>query len=246
MKKGFVFLLTIVFIITIHCSKNNQAGPSPAVPSEQLSLDTDDQKTSYAMGYNMGSNFKEIYKDIHQDSLLRGIIDAISEKEPLISDDQITSILMELQQKVNQRKQVERKEVAEKNKIKGKEFMKKNARKSGIQVTATGLQYQVLKKGTGSKPKPSDRVKVHYRGTLIDGTEFDSSYKRNQPASFGLNEVIPGWTEALQLMNVGSKYLFYIPSELAYGDRGAGNVIGPNETLIFEVELLEILESEPK
>jgi FKBP-type peptidyl-prolyl cis-trans isomerase FklB len=246
MNKGFVLLLIAIFIITIQCSKTNQTDQSDLVPVERLSLDTQEQKTSYAMGYNMGSNFKEIYQDIHQDSLIRGLIDAIKEEEPMIPRDQITSILMELQQKVNQQKQVERKDLADKNKILGKEFLEKNAKKPGIEVTTSGLQYQIIKKGTGSKPKSTDRVKVNYRGNLINGTEFDSSYKRNQPASFGLNEVIPGWTEALQLMNVGSKYIFYIPSELAYGERGAGNVIGPNETLIFEVELLEIISPDSK
>lgn len=246
MKKFFVFVFATILIITIQCSQNGQPDQAKPAPSKKLALDSQEQKTSYAMGYNMGSNFKEIYGNIDQETLLRGILDALDGKDPLIPGDQITSILMELQQKVNQEKQAQRKDLAEKNEKLGKEFLEKNAQKSGIEVTSSGLQYQIIKKGTGSKPDPTDRVKVHYRGTLIDGTEFDSSYKRNQPASFGLNEVIPGWTEALQLMNVGSKYMFYIPPKLAYGERGAGSVIGPNETLIFEVELLEILDPDSK
>ncbi len=246
MKKVLVLCLTILFIVTINCSKNNQMDEPGLISPQNISLDTPEKKTSYAMGYNMGKNFKEIYQNIHQDSLMRGVIDAIKQNDSLIPRDEINSILMELQQKVSEQQRDERKNMGDKNKTMGKEFLKKNANKPGIEVTSSGLQYQIVKKGTGSKPTSTDRVKVHYRGTLINGTEFDSSYKRNQPASFRLKKVIPGWTEALQLMNVGSKYIFYIPSELAYGERGAGNVIGPNATLIFEVELLEISKPDSK
>jgi FKBP-type peptidyl-prolyl cis-trans isomerase len=124
--------------------------------------------------------------------------------------------------------------------MKGASYLAENARKEGVMVTDSGLQYSVMTQGDGAKPLATDQVTVHYRGTLIDGTEFDSSYSRGEPASFGLNQVIPGWTEGVQLMNVGSKYLFVIPSELGYGERGAGGAIGPHETLIFEVELIEI------
>ena len=123
---------------------------------------------------------------------------------------------------------------------KGESFLQENATKEGVHVTPSGLQYKVLMDGTGRSPKATDTVKVQYRGTLLDGTEFDSSYKRNQPIEFALNQVIPGWTEGVQLMSEGAKYEFYIPSNLAYGRRGAGGVIGPDETLIFEVELLKV------
>ena len=123
---------------------------------------------------------------------------------------------------------------------KGEKFLKQNATKEGVKTTASGLQYKVLKEGTGKSPKATDTVLVHYRGTLIDGTEFDSSYKRNEPIEFPLNQVIKGWTEGVQLMKEGAKYQFYIPSKLAYGSRGAGGAIGPDETLIFDVELLKV------
>jgi FKBP-type peptidyl-prolyl cis-trans isomerase len=128
----------------------------------------------------------------------------------------------------------------EANKMKGANYLAENAKKEGVVVTKSGLQYTVINQGDGPKPTATDQVTVHYRGTLIDGTEFDSSYARGEPATFGLNQVIPGWTEGVQLMNVGSKYQFVVPYELAYGERGAGGAIGPFETLIFEVELIEI------
>lgn len=131
--------------------------------------------------------------------------------------------------------------VAEENLTKGAEFMKENAKKSGVDTLSDGIQYKVVKEGNGPKPVATDMVKVHYKGTLIDGTEFDSSIKRNEPAEFRLNQVIPGWTKAIQQMPVGSKWILYIPSDQAYGPRGAGGAIGPNETLIFEVELLDIV-----
>jgi FKBP-type peptidyl-prolyl cis-trans isomerase len=128
----------------------------------------------------------------------------------------------------------------EANKMKGADYLAENAKKEGVSVTESGLQYSVITQGDGAKPGATDQVTVHYRGTLIDGTEFDSSYSRGEPATFGLNQVIPGWTEGVQLMNVGSKYLFVVPYQLGYGERGAGGAIGPFETLIFEVELIEI------
>ena len=137
------------------------------------------------------------------------------------------------------------KETAEKNKIEGDAFLAENKNKEGVKTTESGLQYEVITAGEGSKPKATDQVSVHYVGTLIDGTEFDSSHKRGQPATFFLNRVVKGWTEGLQLMPVGSKYRFYIPSELGYGERGAGPKIGPNATLTFEVELLEIVKPKP-
>jgi len=137
------------------------------------------------------------------------------------------------------------KEAAEKNKAEGEKFLEENKKKDGVKTTASGLQYKVIKEGSGASPKETDTVVTNYRGTLIDGTEFDSSYKRNEPASFPVNRVIKGWTEALQLMKPGAKYQLFIPSSLAYGERGAGQTIGPTATLIFDVELLSIKAPEP-
>jgi FKBP-type peptidyl-prolyl cis-trans isomerase FklB len=246
MKKLFYFFLAILIILSITCSKNHNKTENPAISSGNFSLDTTEMKTSYAMGYNMGKNFKEIYKNIDQNSVIQGIVDAINQKDPRIPHEQITAILVELQQQVAEQKRKEQGIIAEKNKTEGEQFLKSNLKKSGIFVTQSGLQYEIIKHGTGEKPKVTDQVKVNYRGTLVNGTEFDSSYNRGEPAVFRLNEVIPGWTEALQLMNVGSKYKFFIPSELAYKEHGAGNVIEPNATLIFEIELLEIFPPKSK
>lgn len=246
MKKIIYVFAAISVILAFGCTRNTNEKENSPNSLNRFPLETTEMKTSYAMGYNMGKNFKEIYQNVDQNSVIQGIIDAINQKEPQITQDQITAILVELQQQVAEQKRKEQVLIAEKNKLQGDEFLKTNSKKRGIFATSSGLQYEIIQSGNGIKPKATDRVKVHYKGTLIDGTEFDSSFKRGEPAVLGLNEVIPGWTEALQLMNVGSKYKFYIPSELAYKERGAGNVIEPNSTLIFEIELLEILTPESK
>jgi FKBP-type peptidyl-prolyl cis-trans isomerase len=192
----------------------------------------------------MGKNFQEIYDDIDRNSLIQGILDAVNQKDPQIEMKEISDTLTKLQQQVAEKKREEQKTMAEENKKIGEQFLEKNAKESGVKSTSSGLQYKVINQGTGSKPLATDKVRVHYRGKFINGSEFDSSYKRGEPTAFRLDQVIPGWTEAVQLMNVGSKFLVYIPSELAYGERGAGNVIPPNSTLIFEIELLEILKKD--
>jgi FKBP-type peptidyl-prolyl cis-trans isomerase len=173
---------------------------------------------------------------VDYDLLLEGIKLQHKDQATLFSLDEAGEVLKaQLEQSLA--------EQTEGNKARGAEYLKSHAEKEGVQVTESGLQYIVITEGDGIKPKATDEVTVHYRGTLIDGTEFDSSYSRNAPASFTLNQVIPGWTEGVQLMSVGSKFLFVIPYELGYGERGAGGSIGPYETLIFEVELLEIKSS---
>jgi FKBP-type peptidyl-prolyl cis-trans isomerase FklB len=157
-----------------------------------------------------------------------------------LDDAEIASAMETLQRKMMEKQMAQREEAAKENLREGQEFLSENAQKDGVRTTESGLQYEVIEKGSGKTPTPESTVTVHYRGTLIDGTEFDSSYRRGEPATFPVNGVIAGWTEALQLMSEGAKYKLYIPADLAYGERGAGQAIGPNETLIFDVELISV------
>jgi FKBP-type peptidyl-prolyl cis-trans isomerase len=212
--------------------------PAASQPTGELATMTD--KVSYAIGLNLGKGLKQQEVEVDLDVLLRGIKDALAEGQPAMTDEEIQQTMLEFQQDLARRAQERRAAQAEKNQAEGETFLAQNKGKEGVQVTESGLQYMVIQEGTGPKPTASDRVQVHYRGTLIDGTQFDSSYDRGQPATFPLSSVIPGWTEGVQLMSVGSKYKFFLPSDLGYGPNGSGPVIGPNATLIFEVELLGI------
>ena len=192
-------------------------------------------KVSYAIGMNIGLNLSRQKVDINPDVLAAGIKDALAGK-PQLTQDQVKDIMTQFEKDMEQKQKAS----GEKNKADGAKFLEENKKKPGVKATASGLQYKVEKEGTGPQPKATDMVTVNYRGTLIDGTEFDSSYKRGQPATFPLNGVIKGWTEGLQLMKPGSKYQFFVPSNLAYGERSVGPDIAANATLIFEVELLEV------
>ena len=202
-------------------------------PQAQLNIESETDRFSYALGMIIGERVLKQYADVDYDVLLEGIKAQHKGAETPISLDEAGETLKAQMEKTLAIQ-------TEENKSRGAEYLKSHAEKEGVQVTESGLQYIVITEGDGVKPKATDEVTVHYRGTLIDGTEFDSSYSRDAPASFTLNQVIPGWTEGVQLMSVGSKFLFVIPYELGYGERGAGGSIGPYETLIFEVELLEI------
>ena len=209
------------------------AGDNTALKSEK-------DKVSYSIGLNIGNNFKSQSVDINPDILAKGIKDALSGSKPLMTETEIQETMAAFQKEMNA-KQAERiKALGEKNKKEGETFLAENKKKDGVKTTASGLQYKIIKAGNGAKPKATDTVTVNYRGTLIDGKEFDSSYKRGEPASFPLNGIVPGWTEALQLMPVGSKWQLFLPSGLAYGEHGSGREIGPNATLVFEVELVSI------
>lgn len=203
-------------------------------------LKTQKDSVSYSIGMNIGKNFKTQMVDVDPDIVAHGIRDILEGKQALLTEGQAQTIMIEFQKQMMAKQEEQRKTSGEKNKKEGEEFLAKNKTKQGVVTLPSGLQYKVIIMGTGKKPKATDEVTVHYRGTLLDGTEFDSSIKRGEPATFPLNGVIKGWTEALQLMPVGSKWELYIPSELAYDDRGAGQLIQPNSTLIFEVELLSI------
>src|SRR3982751_6736869 len=191
-------------------------------------------KVSYSIGMQIGFNLGRQKVDVNPDVLAAGIKDAIAGK-PQLTPDQVKDIMAQFEKDMEQKQ----KQLGDKNKTEGTKFIEENKKKAGVKTTASGLQYKVEKEGTGAQPKATDMVTVNYRGTLVDGTEFDSSYKRGQPATFPVNGVIKGWTEALQLMKVGSKYQLWIPSNLAYGERSVSPELGPNATLIFEVELMD-------
>ena len=192
-------------------------------------------KVSYAIGMQIGFNLARQKVDVNPDILVAGIKDSLANK-PQLTPDQVKEVMAQFEKDMEQKQ----KDLGEKNKTAGTKFLEENKAKPGVKTTASGLEYKVEKEGTGPQPKPTDMVTVNYRGTLIDGTEFDSSYKRGQPATFPVNGVIKGWTEALQLMKKGAKYQLFIPSSLAYGERAMGPDIGPNSTLIFEVELMDV------
>jgi len=206
--------------------------------SEKVELKTDQQKNGYSVGYDIGRSLQRQLADVDAESMARGLKDAMGGVAPALPDQ-------EIQQRFATVRQESAKKIVEKNKKDGEAFLAKNKGEKGVKTTASGLQYKVITVGKGKQPTAEDTVTVNYRGTLIDGTEFDSSYKRNQPATFPVKGVIAGWTEALPLMKEGSKWMLYIPANLAYGERGAGNMIGPNSTLIFEVELLSIGKPAP-
>ena len=197
-------------------------------------------KVSYSIGLDLGFNFKKQNLELNPDALLAGVKDALGGKQPLLNENEVKETMTALTKEIEDKQ----KAVAEQNVKDGEKFLAENKKKEGVKTTASGLQYKVIKEGTGPQPKLTDSVVANYRGTLINGTEFDSSFKRGQPATFPLTGVIKGWTEALQLMKVGSKYQLFVPADLAYGNRAMGADIGPNSTLIFEVELVGIQPSE--
>jgi FKBP-type peptidyl-prolyl cis-trans isomerase len=204
-------------------------------------LETEDQKGSYVVGLQMGGQLAPSESFLDMDAFLAGLRDGIAGSDPALAREDLQPNLTAFSQKVMAEQTRLRSEAAEENATEGAEFLGENATREGVTVTESGLQYEVLREGDGATPGPEDRIRIHYKGTLIDGTQFDSSYDRGEPTTFGVSGVISGFSEGLQLMSVGSQYKFYIPSEIGYGSTGQGQ-IGPNETLIFEVELLEVLE----
>jgi len=228
-------------------STGAKAGSSAAKPktaAAPLALTTQKQKVSYAIGIGLGKNLKRDSVDIDPAVLLRGLKDALADAKPLLTDEEAKTAITQLQTEVRAKEEEKAKVAALENKMKGDTFLSANKAKDGVVTLPSGLQYKIIKEGNGPKPAADDIISCNYRGTLVDGTEFDSSYKRGQPLKIPVGQVIKGWTEAMQLMPVGSKWELYIPPSLAYGERGApGSPIGPNSTLVFEVELLSI---EPK
>jgi FKBP-type peptidyl-prolyl cis-trans isomerase len=210
------------------------AGPAAPAP-----LTTEKDKVSYMIGLDIGKSLKPVRDEIDPAVLKRAIDDVLAGRTPQLSEADAATTMQAFSQKMQAKQAADRKVELDRNLAAGKAFLAENGKKPGVMTTASGLQYQVLTAGTGPKPAAGANVRVHYRGTLLDGTVFDSSYDRNEPAEFGLGAVIPGWTEALQLMPVGSKYKLWIPQDLAYGEQGTpGGPIPPGSTLVFEVELL--------
>jgi FKBP-type peptidyl-prolyl cis-trans isomerase FklB len=203
-------------------------------------LNTDAQKAAYSIGFNFGSSLTKEVPDIDAEALQRGLQDALKKKQPALTPEQQAEVMNKFQQTVMAQKQARMEASEKKNTEAAAKFMADNAKKPGVTALPSGLQYQVIASGKGATPKANDRVKVHYQGTLLNGEVFDSSIKRGEPATFQVDQVIPGWTQALQKMKVGDKWKLFIPPELGYGKRGAGAKIEPGMALVFEVELLEV------
>jgi FKBP-type peptidyl-prolyl cis-trans isomerase FklB len=240
MKLAFVSVLVVSLSLTSAIAQEKGDKKGSGKPSDDAAPKTTIEKVSYGIGLNIGKNFKKDGLDVDLDLLLKGLKDAMAGSKPLLTDAEIREAMTAIQKEL-QTKQADRaKDAGGKNKKEGDAFLAENKKKEGVKTTKSGLQYKVVKAGTGKSPKASDTVVTHYRGTLIDGTVFDSSYDRGEPATFPVGKVIKGWTEALQLMTVGAKWQLFIPSELAYGEDGAGDDIGPNSVLIFEIELVAI------
>lgn len=236
MRRLVICLIVLVLLLPFLSLATDQDKASVA------QLNSFAEKISYILGQEIGHSFKESPVEIDLDIFIQGINDSLKGRKSPLDADETNQIKQEFSRQVQESRQTQMAALSEKNRADAEAFLAANKNKEGVVTTKSGLQYKVLKQGNGPKPQKQDRVSVHYRGTLLDGTEFDSSYKRDKPATFQVSGVIPGWTEALQLMNVGSKYRLFIPSDLAYGSRGAGRKIGPNSMLIFDVELLNIEE----
>jgi len=206
-----------------------------------IEFKTEADKISYALGMNIGESLVQLPVELNPDILAQAIKDLLAGNPPALPESEYVAVMKEFQTKIQATEQEASKEISLQNTAEEKSFMEDNKKAEGVITTASGLQYIVLKEGSGAKPGAADTVRVHYAGSLLDGTEFDSSVKRGEPAKFGVTQVIKGWTEALQLMNVGSKYRLFVPSRLAYGERGAGQAIGPCSMLVFDVELIDIL-----
>lgn len=232
MNKKFLLAVVTLGLVVLQGCQGEQA--------KELDMQSDDQKVAYSIGLSIGSNFNNQGLELDPAFVNQGIVDAMSGNDPKLTEAEMQEVMMRFQQAQMEKMQAKQGEEASKNAEASAAFLAENAGKDGVVTTDSGLQYKVITEGTGAKPGPTDTVEVHYRGTLIDGTEFDSSYRRGETVSFPVNGVIAGWTEALQLMQEGAKYELYIPSDLAYGPGGTGGPIGPNQALIFEVELVSV------
>jgi len=233
MKRYAFYAVAASMLVFTACKKDGDV-------ASKSELATERDKFSYAIGTDIGMSLKDFKDELDISVVFQGIRDHLEGKPAILTDEDNRAVKETVFKRISEVKQQDEVKKAETNKVSGEKYLADNAKKKGVVTTASGLQYEVIKEGTGAKPKSTDNVKVHYVGTTIAGKEFDSSVKRGEPVTFPVDRVIPGWTEALQLMSVGSKYKLCIPSALAYGERSAGPDIGPNEVLLFEVELLSI------
>ena len=237
MKQMIAFFVTIAMITGMAaCQKGAETQAVPTV------LETDKDKASYAIGVNMAQALVKIKDEVNIDMVAAGLKDKVDGNTLLIEEADARALLAEFSEKLREKQMAERDALGQKNLEEGQSFLEANKAKPDVVTTENGLQYMVVKQGDGPVPTKEDRVRVHYRGATIDGTEFDSSYEREAPVTLAVTGVIKGWTEALQLMPVGSTYKLFVPPDLAYGPRGAGDRIGPNAVLVFDVELLEIVK----
>ena len=208
--------------------------------ADPVELKTENDKINYSVGYRLGSDFTRQGVEMNSAIVQQGIDDATGGGEALMTEEEMRTVMVNMATRLKAEQMEKAKQQGAENSKTGEAFLAENAGKEGVKTTDSGLQYKVITAGEGNSPQKSDKVTVNYRGTLVDGTEFDSSYSRNKPATFGVGQVIPGWTEALQLMKEGDKWEIYLPSKLAYGERGAGAKIPPDSTLIFEIELISV------
>ena len=233
---GLFLLVLICSLASLTAQKKPKNVPPPSLPTMQNQTDS----ISYALGLDVGQNLKTTGLDVNIDQIYQGLKAALAEADTVIDEATRAALLQTFQQMITEKKQREQEQKAALALEEGRLFLEENGKREGVITTASGLQYEILREGDGPKPGPASTVNVHYEGKLLDDSIFDSSYKRGQPLDLQLNRVIAGWTEGIQLMKTGAKHRLFIPAELGYGARGAGGQIGPNEVLIFDVELLDV------
>ena len=253
LRTPLILLAALSITVAAGCKPADKSAAAPAANGDKTAakaipgLPTEKDQASYMIGMAMAKQLEPAKDDVDVDVIAKAIKASLAGQKLLLTDQQAAEIAQSFGQKMQAKQMAKMEEDAKKNIAAGDAFLAQNAKKPGVQTTASGLQYQVLTQGTGAKPQPTDMVRVNYKGMLLDGKTFDSSYDRGEPATFPLNQVVPGWQEGIALMPVGSKYKFWIPSKLGYGDKGTpGGPIPPNATLVFEVELLDIAKQPAK
>ena len=233
MKLNSFWFIGLMMVVLVGC------GPRQIKESD---LEEQEDRISYALGHDIGTQLKQQGYAFNQEAVARGVKDGLQEGVSLLTQEELSEAMLAYQNRGQEQYAEEMKAAADNNKRGGATFLEENSTQEGVIALPSGLQYKILREGTGPQPQPTDRVSTHYIGAFLDGTEFNNSYQDGQPAIFPVNRVIPGWTEALQLMKVGAKWKLWIPSELGYGESGRGEMIPPNSTLVFEVELLSIVK----